>query len=80
MKKLKGTDHPTLWDLLKTLREEDMVARLDINNTAIGNPPKKVVKWVYRELTTRLKELCRQYDAGDVNMEVFLRRIGYNIR
>jgi hypothetical protein len=37
MKKLKGTDHPTLWDLLKTLGEEELVARLDINNTAIGN-------------------------------------------
>ena len=57
MKKLKGTDHPTLWDLLKTLREEEMVARLDIKNAAIGNP---------RVLTSRLKEWCRQYDEGDI--------------
>ena len=44
MKKLKGTDHPTLWDLIKSLRQEDMVARLDIVNTALGNPPWKITK------------------------------------
>ena len=80
MKKLKGTDHPTLWDLIKSLRQEDMVARLDIVNTALGNPPRKITKRIYRELSRRLKELIRQYDQQEINMEAFLQGVGYNIR
>ena len=80
MKKLKGTDHPTLWDLIKSLRQEDMVARLDIVNTALGNPPRKITKRIYRELSRRLKELIRQYDQQEINMEAFLQGVGFNIR
>ena len=80
MKKIRGGDRPTMWGLLKTLREEDMLVRVDLRNAAVGNPPRKVTKRVYRELSARLKELCRQYSQREIDMEQMLRSVGYNIR
>ena len=37
MKKIKVGDRQTIQGLLKTLREEDMLARVDLRNTAVGN-------------------------------------------
>ena len=38
MKKIKVGDRQTIQGLLKTLREEDMLARVDLRNTAVGIP------------------------------------------
>ena len=42
MKRIKGGDRQTIQGLLKTLREEDMLARVDLRNTAVGNPGLKM--------------------------------------
>ena len=80
MRSLKGVDHPNVWKLLSDIKEEDMLARLDILNTGNGNPPVKRVRQIYLDLQTRLRNLCEERAAGAGNLDDFLRAVGRNLR
>ena len=78
MRSLKGVDHPNVWKLLSDIKEEDMLARLDILNTGNGNPPVKRVRQIYLDLQRRLRNLCEERAAGARNLDDFLRAVGRN--
>lgn len=80
MKALKGPGSQNLWVTIERLKEEDMLAQLDIRNSMDGNPPRKRVRQVYVDLQRRLKTLCTERVQNVRTMEDMLRGVGRNIR
>lgn len=75
-----GHQHPTIWKLIKALKEEDAVVRNDICLALIGNPPKKRIRAVYMRLDRALRSLISDHRDNVINVQQLLRGVGHRIR
>ncbi|XP_041466621.1 uncharacterized protein LOC121417108 [Lytechinus variegatus] len=75
-----GHYHPTFWKALQNLKAEQSAVEVAISQFLIGNPPKKEIKRVYRDLQHRLRNLCVDLRDGRRDMAQFLQAISHNIR
>ena len=54
--------------------------RLHLIQESRGQPPRKRVKKVTKDLQERLKYLCTSLQSGEKSVEEFLKGVGHTIR
>jgi hypothetical protein len=77
---LVGYKHPPIWTLIDAIKKEECKTRTLIAQDAIGQPPQKRIRREYRDLQTRLCNLCHDRIARRKTVEEFLAGVGHNIR
>jgi len=78
---LVGQKHPTIWKLIRKIKNEVAadLAKLALNG--VGEPFNKRKKLGLTQTTEkRLKELCTRIPNDEINVEYFLKAIAHNIR
>ncbi len=77
---LIGHQHPSIWKSIKCLQREQECVSAIIIQDATGQPPRKRVRHEYVRLQTRLRNLCRDYVNGVMQVPQFLTAIGHLVR
>lgn len=75
-----GLSHPNIYNLLETIKKEDLHVRDIIQQHGRGQPHRKRVRHETRQLGNRLGTLCREFANGQRRLPDFLRAVGHNIR
>lgn len=76
---LVGHKNPSIWKLLKNMKNEVGADNAKLTLSEIGQltykrPHKGHI------MQTRLKNLCEQFNRGELSVDIFLTNIGHNIR
>lgn len=77
---MSGVAHPSVWTLITTIEKEDAFCRALIASALLGEPPKKKVKTVYKNLNRALRSLCERRRDNVITVEECLRGAGNRIR
>ena len=77
---LIGHQHPSIWKYIKCLQREQECVSAVILQDATGQPPRKRVRQEYVRLQTRLRNLCRDYVNGVLQVPQFLAAVGHLVR
>ncbi|CAI6371897.1 unnamed protein product [Macrosiphum euphorbiae] len=78
---LVGQKHPTIWKLIRKIKNEVAadLAKLALND--VGEPFNKRKQLGLTQTTEKiLKELCTRIQNDEINVEDFLKAIAHNIR
>lgn len=75
-----GHAHPTIWTLIRGLRNDNALVETAIYRDLRGNPPKKRVRRQTKALQDRLKTLCSTFNDGQRSLPDTLQAIGHCIR
>ena len=78
--RIVGHSHPSVWQLIQFLKEDEAQTRMVLLQNAHGQPPAKRVRRVTRDLQERLQNLCRARATGNKTIEEFLCGIGHCIK
>ena len=79
-KQLVGHSHPSVWQLITHLKEDESLMRTLIIQENRGQPPTKRVRKTTKDLQRRLLYLCEARKSGTKSVEDFLQGIGHCIR
>ena len=77
---LIGHQHPSIWKSIKCLQREQECVSAVILQDATGQPPRKRMRQEYVRLQTRLRNLCRDYVNGVLQVPQFLAAVGHLVR
>jgi hypothetical protein len=79
---LIGHDHPTIWKLIEALQKEESRVRILTLMDERGVQPKKRVRTQFKDLQSRLYNLCCDLTSTPPrkNLSEFLRGVSHNIR
>ena len=75
-----GHNHPSLWRLITHLKEDEALVRMEILQTARGQPPSKRQRKGSKILQEKLKALCMDHLNDQKSLVEFLQAIGHCIR
>lgn len=79
-KNLVGHSHPSIYLLIRKIRQEVAVDETKVQQALSGQCHVKRKRAKYEKLQAILKNLCLQYAAGQKSVEDFLKAIGHSIR
>lgn len=79
--KLVGQKHPTIWKLIRKIKNEINADRAKLAIDALGEPKESSTKrGHYKTINIRLKELVKRQNEGNITIGEFLTAVSNNIR
>ena len=78
--KLISHHNPSMWTAIDSIRRDQASVSTYIEQNANGEPPRKRVKKVTKDLHTRLRNICLDFSLGRKTAEELLRGVGRTIR
>ncbi|XP_076065273.1 uncharacterized protein LOC143039285 [Oratosquilla oratoria] len=75
-----GHDHPSVWIAIEALRKDQALVATTLLENARGQPPQKRQRRHTKDLQKRLSTLCKDFEAGQKDIEAFLKGCAHCIR